>query len=149
MFDYDDTLDQPTHPEYPESFDALRRALTLTRIKCTRVELAIGQRNLPDIEIAAEDAVCFWLATRSILQRFLSPGTYHNMYVQAARAGLLEAHRALDEMFERACAQFAKPSLHRLLDDLSVSLAVANCNAAAKLSRVAGPCRPAASRSRR
>jgi len=136
MFDHEDTLDQPVHEEDPESFDALRRALALTRLKCARVDLAVQQRNVEHTGIAAEDAVCFWLASRSILQRFASPETDDSRQLQAARAGLREAHRALDDLFERACTEFATPSLRRLLDDLSVSLAIANCNAVVNLAKV-------------
>jgi hypothetical protein len=121
----DHTQKEPPQAVKPQPLAVFYRALTDVQIECALLVTAIRHHDPESARIAAEDAVSSYLVAMAALRR-LESRTTEDDEVRAARLAFKEARTMLDSVFERALAQIATQSLHRLLQQLSLSLLIAN-----------------------
>jgi hypothetical protein len=107
-------------------FDAFHRTLGSTMVACDQLGGAIRGREVAGAERAATDAVESWLAMRRALRKLELDVVDRGPRLQTARSATRAYRRALGDLLDRAQAQLAAPSLHQLLVQLRLSLAIAN-----------------------
>jgi hypothetical protein len=131
--DDDDTLWKPR--PVAGQFEAFHRALDSTMFACERLGAAIRLRDLEGAKSAASDAVESWLTLRRALRRLEFTVVDTGQCLQTARFATKAYRRALGDLLDRAHAQLAAPSLHQLLAQLRLSLAIANDECARPASK--------------
>lgn len=107
-------------------FDAFHRTLGSTMVACDQLGGAIRGREVASTERAATDAVESWLAMRRVLRKLELDMVDRGPRLQTARSATRAYRRALGDLLDRAQAQLDAPSLHQLLVQLRLSLAIAN-----------------------
>lgn len=118
-------------------FDAFHRTLGSTMVACDQLGEALRSRDVAGAERAASDAVESWLAMRRALRRLELDAVDRGPRLQAARSATRAYRRALGDLLDRAQAQLDALSLHLILVQLRLSMAIANdeCGALANDSR--------------
>lgn len=126
---------------YVGPFEAFHRAMGSTMVTCNQLDAAIKVRDVAGTERAASDAVESWLAMRRALRGLELDAVDTGQRLQAARSATRTNRCALGELLDRAQAQLTAPSLHQLLAQLRLSLAIANdeCGGRANNHRAEDP----------
>ena len=106
--------------------DAFHRALGSTMFACEHLGAAIRIRDAEAAERAAADAVESWLTMRRVLRKLELDAMEAGPRLQTAKATAGVCRRALGDLLDRAQVQLVAPSLHQLLAQLRLSLAIAN-----------------------
>lgn len=107
-------------------FDAFYRTLGSTMVACNQLGEAIRGHDVAVTERAATDAVESWLAMRRALRKLELDRVDRGPRLQTARSTTRTYRRTLGDLLDRAQAQLDAPSLHQLLVQLRLSLAIAN-----------------------
>jgi hypothetical protein len=111
---------------YLGPFDAFHRALGSTMVAFDQLGASIRCRDVAGAERAASDAVESWLTMRRAVRKLELDAVDNGQRLQAARSATRANRRALGDLLDRAQAQLGVASLHQLLAQLRLSLAIAN-----------------------
>jgi hypothetical protein len=112
----------PAPPKTPSFEDAL----TGLQIECGQLTTALRQGQREDAKIAAREAVRLYLVAKAALRRLEACPSKTAEDLCTSSLKLSDARKALEQRFEQALEQIGDPSLHWLLRQLSLSLALAN-----------------------
>ncbi|MGH9883961.1 MAG: hypothetical protein ACREBE_00415 [bacterium] len=110
----------------PDPFDPFHRAMGSTMFACEALGAALRTGDAQGVERAADDAVESWLAMRRALRHIELDAVDTGQRLQTARFASRAYRRALGDLLDRAQAQLAASSLHQLVAQLRLSLAIAN-----------------------
>jgi len=121
-----DILRNPRHRVAPPAIIAFDQALSGVQIECGQLLIAIRQLDCEDAEIAAGDAVASYLVAQAALRRLEARPTEPAEDLRSASLALGDARQALEQLFDRASEQIAQDSLHWLLRQLRLTLAISN-----------------------
>lgn len=103
---------------------AFLRALLKVQASTDALGAAIRELDRGAVIAAADDAFSFLLAAIAVFRR-LETAERDGVRIGIAWYALRTNHGAITDLFERAKAQLADPDLHRALEQLRISLALA------------------------
>ena len=132
---HDDTRSKAGHPD---RFDAFHRAMGSTMFACEDLGAALRERDVRAAEHAVRVAVEAWLKMRRALRTLELDAIDQGLRLQTAKSATRAYRRALGDLLDRAEAQLGAVSLHQLVAQLRLSLAIANdeCGAGREEDRI-------------